>query len=106
MDYQINLNIQCLYKNLNLIYKSDEEVIDSKIIEELKLNFNNLLNIYSAKNKWKNIFELIEQIDFLVKTKSNTKFGQDELMYSIGNLFFKINSHLAAFEFYKKGISC
>lgn len=99
MNKEIDLN-RNLYKNLNSIYK---ETFNEENLKEIKESFENLFNIYFAAKKWKEIFELVDQVNFLIKSKPIINFGQDDLMYIIGNSFYSIDSQLVAYEFFKKG---
>jgi hypothetical protein len=101
MTNEIDLYKNLLYKNFNSVCKNN---FNQNNLNELKESFENLFNIYFSTNKWKEVFELVDQVEFLVKSKPLINFGQDELMYIIGDSFYKINSQLVAFEFFRKGI--
>lgn len=99
MNKEIDLNRNLLYKNFH------KETFNQENLKEIKESFENLFTIYFATNKWKEIFELIDQVDFLIKSKPIINFGQDDLMYMIGNSFYSIDSQLVAYEFLKKGFN-
>lgn len=73
-------------------------------LEQIKFNFESLVQFYYVENEFDKIFNLIDYTENLLQSKPELTSYQIEIFRSIGDFLYKFGYDLKALEYYKRSL--